>query len=218
VLDSDSGGVEAAHNIGLLDAYDGSSNYIGDGVSGAFVAAGQIEFSPFPTSLMLNGPRADSICSQTLANMGLADLVNDFTIQIKYELIADAEFIMNVGSLRVAEFKTVSGSDGLEIFYISGSSSLVAKKRVDSIFGANIGASALGQLRGDLIDVVVICSSTTGLSVYVDGLLTNSAPAETDDFADGASITHLGTNFNGANSNFIIVKELNIYPYVNPPV
>ena len=62
--------------------------------------------------------------------------------------------------------------------------------------------------RGDLIDVVIVNSSTEGLSIYLDGELSQNEPTATNDFTEALADVSLGSFLNGFIPNFFIVKEL----------
>jgi len=194
-------------------------NYQGDGASGNHLAAVQTEIHPFPTSLMLNGTRAATSCTQTLADMGFpSGLTNDFTIRISYVNTTDRERFLGVNA---TIFELYGDASNLMRFWFRQTSATQDRQSVVKQGDSNLNMDVNNNnaKRGDVTDLVIVASSTQGMAVYRDGELVASNPTGTTDFDPPLTEIYLGDSFSAGNNHHnLIIRELDIYPFELTPL
>ena len=183
----------------------------------------QAEHAPFASSYIktTGAPvtRAATTCSQTLANMGLPDLTNDFTVQIVFELMADRDDYRDTVNSAICYLVGADPSSNyLRIDLGKTNSNLRVQKKYGGIVGAYVQENISTVSRGDLIELDIIVSSVDGVEVYLGGSLVSSDAAETDNFIAPLTECHLGSSDSNSNNHFMIIKSFSLEQGSHPPV
>ena len=208
-----SGSGNPQNGVSNTQLHDGiSSAYEGDGVSGFYIAATQLEVFPFQTSLMLDGPRAFNYCEQDLIGMVGQNLTNNFAIRLIFELIADRA-LYNLSNNEVMAIHAGSTNEQIQVrFTGTNPDTLTVLKRIAGGVDSQINIPMGTPLRGEAVDIIVVQSDTEGMSLYLNGELADNVPAATGTFPVPLHTIVLGTALGTGTSsqNWLIVKSLTI--------